>query len=536
MGFWKDLKMYYKKKESLLSSLSCRKRMLFLVMASLSVALGFGSILNVRAADQTPASSFNMSLQFQVYSIDLKTEVLYSKYYSFLMWTNDPDVHSFEAVMLRPEYNEAIRFLSYNESGHQQIYEEIETDPEKVSVPWQWKLNPKRSFILGTSFDSYELSFLITINMSTRLGLNDTWFIMPVYMRGDWVWNEQPTIKKLSDVPSNKTLISLGLSPEKFFQYHCNNMTDFYLITESFSFPPMQSWRITIAYLLPSIAILVVLIIATIRFRKMKRSDFLSLYLGAGLFTISFLVLSYQYAPYKLWSWQEILFLLDFAFATGLVICALWKKGEEFSGGSDKQHPSKPKADDRQKAPKEYDDKSAKEMEKNIEKLDRIFDMLIILASIISASLFQFVSSSPYPQDQIANYERILRVSFKLFLIPLVLTIILWVPTQLAHHQTIRILSMKIHAWAYLLQALSVYFLWIVVFGFGHVLNFGELAILAIIICIVIGGLLLRFIAEEYQRALNLEVFKTKDWRFRQLIIILVAGVLMEISIYLSLL
>ena len=99
-------------------------------------------------------------------------------------------------------------------------------------------------------------------------------------------------------------------------------------------------------------------------------------------------------------------------------------------------------------------------MDERVEKLDRVFDLVILLASIISAILFQFVSSIPYPEDQVAVYERILRFSFRLFLIPIVLTVVMWIPAQLVRRQTPNILLLKTCAWGYSLEMLCLYLLW----------------------------------------------------------------------------
>jgi len=265
-------------------------------------------------------------MQLHIYSIDTRTEIAHSSSFYVRMWTHDPKVESFEVVILRPDYQEALRIISWNESGHQQIYEEIKTDPSEVSVPWQWRMHPKRPYSLGTPFDYYEVSFLIAINMSISLNLNDTWVNMALPLRGIWTWDEHPEVIKLSSAPDNKSLTSHGLSPMKFYQYNCDTMTDFYLISEFFRFPFMDSCRVALAYFSPSIAIFLVLLVSGIKFKKMSTSDFLRLYLGAGLFILTFLVSFYQFAPSKVWTWQEAIFHPDFLIVTVLVIVALLMK------------------------------------------------------------------------------------------------------------------------------------------------------------------------------------------------------------------
>ncbi len=308
--------------------------LLFLLLAC--AVLGVSALEKtgtVKATNETQAPSFDMMLQLNIYSIDLKTDTLYSQYYSFQMSTSDPTIQSFVAVVLRPDSQQADGMQSWNESNQQVVREQISTDPQKVTVPWQWRMNPIRPFILGTPIDSYELSFLIAVNMSTDLNFGDGTVFMPVYLRGEWVWSPDIRAEKLAAMPSNQTLTSLGLSPEKFYAWRCNNMSDFYLFKVNLSSPFMNSMRTTIAFFLPSLAILAVLSLATWKRNRLKRADFLAIFVGAGLFTLSFLVSFYQYAPPDVFTWEELLLIADFIFATGLAGYSLWKKEErEYNG------------------------------------------------------------------------------------------------------------------------------------------------------------------------------------------------------------
>ena len=244
------------------------------------------------------------------------------------MWTLDPAVTSFEVVILRPDYYGGIILPSYNESGNQQVYEQINSEQPNVTA-WQWHLYPIRPFILGTPWDQYEVSFLIAVNMSTQLNINDGVVSMPAYLQDEWAYSPDIAAQKLATRPSNQTLTSLGLSPQKFYQYGCNNMTDFYLFKVTLSYPFMNSLRTAIAFFLPSMAILAVLTVATVKRNRLKRTDFLGIFVGAGLFTLSFLVSFYQYAPPDVFTWEELLLIGDFVFATGLAIYSLCRRNIE---------------------------------------------------------------------------------------------------------------------------------------------------------------------------------------------------------------
>lgn len=395
-----------------------------LIIAVLLSAITCANVLFQKGECQNASHAFNLYLQFQIYSIDLKTEILYSADYSFRMWTTANNVTSFDVVILRPDHDEGLRLPSYNESGAQQVCERIQTDPSKVSVPWQWHLNPKHPLGLGFPFDCYELSFLIALNLSTKLELNDTWFIMPVSLRGDWTWEEHAKVNKLTGPPNNQALLSHGLSPEKFYQYRCNEMTDFYLIVQTFSFPPVYSWRITIAYFLPSIAILGVLGISAKNFRRMQRSDFLRLYLGVGLFTLTFLVSFYQFAPWRVFTWQEVIFYIDFLFATALVVAAIVLKGEQSPRGKNKEENLQ-----RETTQAEHKEVSEQQIETS-RSIDKAFEWFVLLLTILVGILFQFLTWITQPQAQL----QFIGMYMLSLVAPLVVSVLAWLAQLITLH------------------------------------------------------------------------------------------------------
>jgi hypothetical protein len=318
-------------RSALTKKMSC---LLFLLLAGVVLGVvALGKTASVKATDNASAPSFNMAMQLSVYSIDLKTQTLYSQYYHFQMWTSDPTVSAFDVVILQPDYYGGMELPSWNKSGNQQVDYSINSDRPDVNA-WRWHLNPIRPFFLGgTPGDQYTISFLIAVNMSTQLNINNGFVWMPAYLQGEWAYSEDISAGKLAAAPSNQTLTSLGLSPQKFYQYGLNNMPDFYLFTVTLSFPPMNSLRMMVGFLLPSLAILSILSVATVYHSRLKRTDFLAIYVGAGLFTLSFLVSFYQYAPPDVFTWEELLLIFNFIFATGLAGYSLWKKDKrEYDG------------------------------------------------------------------------------------------------------------------------------------------------------------------------------------------------------------
>lgn len=304
--------------------------LLFLLLAGAVLGVvALGKTASVKATENASAPSFDMTMWLSVYSIDLKTETLYSQNYQFQMWTSDPAVLSFEVVILQPDYYGGWGMASSNVSGNQQVSHAINSDRPDVNA-WRWRLNPIRPCILGgTPWDQYEISFLVAVNMSTQLNINDGVVSMPAYLQDEWAYSSDIAAQKLATRPSNQTLTSHGLSPQKFYQYGLSTMPDFYLFTVTLSNRSMTSWRTLIAFFLPSMAILAVLTVATVKRNRVKRTDFLAIFVGAGLFTLSFLVSFYQYAPPDIFTWEELFLIGDFVYATSLAVYSLWRRDIE---------------------------------------------------------------------------------------------------------------------------------------------------------------------------------------------------------------
>ena len=404
--------------------------LLVFLLAAIAVA---GKATPAKAENATDPPSFEMMMQLNVYSIDLKTDTLYSQYYSFEMSTSDPAVQSFVAVVLRPDSLQAVGMQSWNESYQQVVREKISTDPQNVTVPWQWHLNPQRPFILGTPLDSYKITFLIAVNMSTQLTFNEGNVFMPVYLRGEWVWSSFISAEKLAAAPNNQTLISLGLSPEEFYAWHCNNMSDFYLFTVNLSSPFMNSMRTTIAFFLPSIVILAVLTTATFKRNNLKRTDFLAIFVGAGLFTLSFLVSFYQYAPPDVFTWEELFLIINFVFAATLAVYSMVRTE---------------KAEPKEKAttqPQKHNEKKREQGPRLVEigrSIDKAFEWFVLLLSVLIGVLFAFLTWITKPE---ANLDITAKFMFSLTA-PLVLTICTWLWNLLTLNEE-RQIFLRLFSW-----------------------------------------------------------------------------------------
>ena len=370
-----------------------KKRVFLLLIMVVFITLVPEIIPKIEAAEKSDTYHFIMNLQFEIYSIDLKTETIYSSNYNLLFKAENPDTPNFTAVILKPHFYQAIRTESSNETGTNQVRDYVEITDPRLLVINRWYLNPRRFLPwYGSPFDYYELSFLIAVNMSTQLALNDTWFIMPISMQGDWQWEEKPQVQKLDGIPSNETLIIHGLSPEMFYNRGGQEMIDFYLVTETFRFPEIRSMRIFLLYLVPSIAILVILIFSLYRSDRLTRSDFLTIYLGTALFILPFLVSFYQFAPSKVLTWQEIVFYLSFIISTLVIIGAiLLKKDKEPSENKTSEQKLKSDTNNSPDKPVEKMDWQVQRMISELSSRENSTLVVSTLAASVSLSILAFV-------------------------------------------------------------------------------------------------------------------------------------------------
>jgi hypothetical protein len=455
--------------------------LLFLLLAGAVLGVvELGKTASVKATDNASAPSFDMTMQLNVYSIDLKTETLYSQYYHFQMWTSDPTVSAFDVVILQPDYYGGVELPSSNASGNQQVIYSINSDQPDVNA-WRWRLNPIRPFILGgTPWDQYEISFLIAVNMSTQLNINNGFVWMPAYLQDEWAYSEDIAAQKLAARPSNQTLTSLGLSPQKFYQYGLDTMPDFYLFTVTLSYPSMNSWRTSIAFFLPSVAILAVLIVATVKRKRLKRTDFLGIFVGAGLFTLSFLVSFYQFAPPDVFTWQEVFLIVDFVFAAGLAVYSLVRVDKSGSDNSDKTQTQKPEIENEKKMLKTKETHEEQGQERRLAEIamsiDKAFEWLVLLMTVLLGILFTFLTWVTKPE---MNLDVTAKFMFSLTM-PLILAICTW----LWHLMTLsegRKISLRLSSWGILSMVFAYYVMLFFTFvAFGVTRQFTLIAAVAL--------------------------------------------------------
>lgn len=270
---------------------------------------------------------WSLNIQMNVWSIDTKIDTLSTSYFALYLWTFE-NAKNLSGVILKSDKSGSFAFVTGSIDGteRQRLSVEYTTDPTKVS-PWEWKLHPLgRLLTLGSPFDRYEFSVLIALNETINLNVNSTDFRMPTTLRGDWDYTEN--LKRLVNVPDNSTLSSHGFDLEAFASYHGNEMVDFFLYTVILQPKPSQILRSSIIFLFPPITILILLSLVSYRYRRLNRSDVLTIYLAVAFFILPFLLSFYQYAQPTVFTWQEVFFLFDFCFATALVTYTILNKSD----------------------------------------------------------------------------------------------------------------------------------------------------------------------------------------------------------------
>jgi len=121
-------------------------------------------------AQSDNATQADILLQLNPYSVDVKTDTMYSSYFLFRATTYTNQTHLMGMILKRDPagsygFGGTTVYLRDNKNKTyavlQNYYEEHPTDPAKVLVPWSWKLVP-RLFLgapLASPLDYYQLIF-----------------------------------------------------------------------------------------------------------------------------------------------------------------------------------------------------------------------------------------------------------------------------------------------------------------------------------------------------------------------------------------
>jgi hypothetical protein len=291
-------------------------------------------------AAQTPSKTISkgqwiLDINFQPYSIDIKTETLQTSYFllSLLNWDNSSGIHG---VILKTDKGGSMGFgtdVLNNDTGVQGVIFKAATDPSQVE-PRNWKLQPVRTYGLGSPFDYYRLNIFFAVNETLDLANNSTLLVVAPNLLDDWEFKQQ--LERFDTAIDNATLSKYGLDTTTFAQHASiddrgagvGHLQDYYLYTLIITPKPTYEIRIALTFLFMPSLIFAFLIIIGWKYKQkvLSFSNLLTIYLAIALFIMPFLVSFYQYAPPVTLTWQEVLLIGDFVFSTALVIYALVTK------------------------------------------------------------------------------------------------------------------------------------------------------------------------------------------------------------------
>ena len=88
-------------------------------------------------------------------------------------------------------------------------------------------------------------------------------------------------------------------------------------------------------------------------------------------------------------------------------------------------------------------------MSKQVEKLDRSMDFVLVFLTVVSAAIFQFATSTPYDvtnQTQVATHAFLLRFSFKSLFLPFLFIIPMWLTVHIVERENRRML-LRLMVW-----------------------------------------------------------------------------------------
>ena len=167
-------------------------------------------------------------------------------------------------------------------------------------------------------------------------------------------------------------------------------------------------------------------------------------------------------------------------------------------------------------------------MNERIERLDRSMDFVLVLLSILSAAIFQYVTALPYDstkEAEVTTFIFFMRFSFKLLFLPFLPLILMWLVMHVTRNENWRmLLRTKVWDFATTTMALNVIVMIVLVFPQKIEVFKYPAAITALAIVLGVFGLFFVFdviVAKAYVGAMMMdarapahEFFFEKRWKY----------------------
>ena len=197
-------------------------------------------------------------------------------------------------------------------------YWPLPTPPEKGATPYEWHLTRENEY----PWDSYSLTFLFGFNRTLDLAALTSSVSRSPTIADNWRISQKSEHLGPSPPSSLVTSYSQGSTGQTA---NLSAFHDFYTLKISFVREFDDVRRGTLAFWVPSLLLLALLIVAFSKLDVLDPSEGLTLFVGIGMGTLPFIIGALQLLPPRL-SLIEIIFYGEIAASTVFAVLILLKK------------------------------------------------------------------------------------------------------------------------------------------------------------------------------------------------------------------
>lgn len=256
-------------------------------------------------ADVLQTSSFQVTFQ----TLDNKS------FNSFLFWSRG----GFTYLSGNPSY---FSNGTWNRTGQRTADWSLPTPPEKGVTPWEWQLTPGAWGGGEYPWESYELIFIFGFNRTLNVAEVTSYVTGSSAISDLWKVHQQ-------FLPLGPNVPSELANHEGSNQYPIlTSFHDYYMLKISFIHSFSDVLRGTLAFWVPSLFLLGLLIVAYGKRNVLETSEGLTLFVGIGMGSLPFIIGALQLLPPRL-SFVEIAFYAEIAASTVFAAMILNKKRAE---------------------------------------------------------------------------------------------------------------------------------------------------------------------------------------------------------------
>ena len=189
------------------------------------------------------------------------------------------------------------------------------------------------------------------------------------------------------------------------------------------------------------------------------------------------------------------------------------------------------------------------QMCERVERLDRSMDLVLVFLSIISAALFQYVTALPYDpsnESQMATFVFFMHFSLKLFFLPFIPIILMWLILHLVDNENLR-MFLRVFVWDLSSMTVALYIVAFTVFSLPFrfdPLKYPDIVYSTIFVAVLFGfaAILHMTVIRTYERSLMMEPsapaynwFFVKRWLYAKVSAPLVVFILWGLILWVSL-